>query len=154
MRVRLLLTHTFHLLPSRGRVPNCTQPWPAPRYPSWRHVARGARADKLAWAKVWQWVGTLTARTDRRAVLIVREFVLQWCGAAADTAVTIFCSEDSGAVEGLNMRDCNVHGTSIPDGAVYKEVVIIGTFPFQKCWLSAGKLPRVWRQCELYVQVR
>jgi hypothetical protein len=60
--------------------------------------------------------------------------VLQWCKAAVDTAVTIFSAEDcnSDSVGGHNMRDFNVQGAGVPDGAVYKEVVIIGTFLFKK----------------------
>jgi hypothetical protein len=30
------------------------------------------------------------------------------------------------------MRDCNVQGAGVPDGAIYKEVVVIGTFLFLK----------------------
>jgi len=30
------------------------------------------------------------------------------------------------------MRDCNVQGAGVPDGAIYKEVVVIGTFFLKK----------------------
>ena len=34
---------------------------------------------------------------------------------------------------GHNMRDYNVQVAGVPDGAIYKEVVVIGTFLFKKC---------------------
>ena len=44
------------------------------------------------------------------------------------------------------MRDFNVQGAGVPDGAIYKEVVIIGTFLFQKCITReiASNLISVW----------
>jgi hypothetical protein len=45
-----------------------------------------------------------------------------------DCAVTLTGAQHHASVEGCNMRNCSVQGVTIVDGAVYKEVVVIGTY--------------------------
>jgi hypothetical protein len=48
-----------------------------------------------------------------------------------DSAVTVHHAQDHASVEGSKMRDRSVQGVAILDGAVYKEVVVIGTYGSQ-----------------------
>lgn len=45
-----------------------------------------------------------------------------------DCAVTVSDAQHYALVEGCNMRNCSVQGVTIVDGAIYKEVVVIGTY--------------------------
>ena len=51
------------------------------------------------------------------------------------------------------MRDCNVQGAGVPDGAVYKEVVVIGTFLFKKkkMLISPAKFPGICFSVCVYI---
>jgi hypothetical protein len=45
-----------------------------------------------------------------------------------DSAVTVSDAQHHASEEGFNMRNCSVQGITTADGAVYKEVVVIGTY--------------------------
>lgn len=45
-----------------------------------------------------------------------------------DPVVTVTDAQHHVSAEGSNMRNCSVQGVTILDGAVYKEVVVIGTY--------------------------